>query len=156
MFEMQVEGDAKQEAIGGYLALNCTPPYVVYLRGDLGAGKTTLVRGFLRGAGYQGSVKSPTYTLLEPYELGFISCYHIDLYRLADVEELEYLGIKDLLRPDAYLLIEWPERGEGGLPQPDLVIDITHQGEARCLQFHPKNDKAREIIQRMQDDLLNG
>ncbi len=103
--------------------------------GDLGTGKTTLVRGILRGPGHTGPVRSPTYTLLEPYELGAMCLYHLDLYRLSDPEELEYLGLRDLLDGRSLLLVEWPERGRGALPAPDLVVHIEHAGEARSLDL---------------------
>ncbi|MET0022242.1 MAG: tRNA (adenosine(37)-N6)-threonylcarbamoyltransferase complex ATPase subunit type 1 TsaE [Candidatus Thiodiazotropha sp. 6PLUC1] len=156
MIELTVSGEAQQEEVGRRLAMNCFPPCIVYLVGDLGAGKTTLARGFLRGVGYQGRVKSPTYTILEPYEMGKVSCYHFDLYRLSDVEELEYLGIQDLLTEDAYMLIEWPERGEGGLPSPDLVVDIAHDGVARRIKIGGVSRKGREIFQEIQSDLVDG
>ncbi|MEJ2610374.1 MAG: tRNA (adenosine(37)-N6)-threonylcarbamoyltransferase complex ATPase subunit type 1 TsaE [Candidatus Thiodiazotropha sp.] len=156
MIEILVEGETQQEAIGRCLAMNCQPPCIVYLVGDLGTGKTTLTRGFLRGLGYQGRVKSPTYTIMEPYELGSISCYHFDLYRLADAEELEYLGIKDLLKSNAYILIEWPEKGEGGLPSADLLLQITHQGDARQIKFKAGTGKGTDIIQEIQHHLVNG
>jgi tRNA threonylcarbamoyladenosine biosynthesis protein TsaE len=156
MVELTVTGEVEQEEVGRCLAMNCTPPCIVYLVGDLGAGKTTLARGFLRGVGYQGRVKSPTYTLLEPYEIGAVSCYHFDLYRLSDAEELEYLGIEDLLTSNAYMLIEWPENGEGGLPSPDLVVKIHHVGVGRHIQFIGVSEKGREILQEIQCDLANG
>ncbi|MBV2090157.1 MAG: tRNA (adenosine(37)-N6)-threonylcarbamoyltransferase complex ATPase subunit type 1 TsaE [Candidatus Thiodiazotropha sp. (ex Ctena orbiculata)] len=156
MIELRVTGEAEQEALGRRLALNCRPPCIVYLVGDLGAGKTTLTRGFLRGVGYQGRVKSPTYTLLEPYELGSISCYHFDLYRLADAEELAYLGIQDLLTDDAVMLIEWPEKGQGGLPAADLLVKIEHDGLSRQVTIEGVSDRGSEIIQEIQSDLLDG
>lgn len=156
MLELTVSGEVRQEEIGRRLALNCSPPCIVYLVGDLGAGKTTLARGFLRGVGYQGRVKSPTYTLLEPYELEQVSCYHFDLYRLAAAEELEFLGIEDLLTSNGYMLIEWPEKGEGGLPPPDLVVEISHAGLARSLRIEGVSDKGREIFLQIQSDLANG
>ncbi|MCU7871176.1 MAG: tRNA (adenosine(37)-N6)-threonylcarbamoyltransferase complex ATPase subunit type 1 TsaE [Candidatus Thiodiazotropha sp. (ex Lucinoma borealis)] len=156
MFEIEVEGEAGQEAIGRRLALNCVPPCIVYLEGDLGAGKTTLARGFLRQLGYQGRVKSPTYTLLEPYELDALSCYHFDLYRLADPEELEYLGIEDLLGSDAILLIEWPERGEGLLPPADLKVRISHQGQGRVLIFSAESEQGTKSYEALQGDLAKG
>ena len=110
---------------------------VVHLRGELGAGKTTLVRGLLRGLGYSGTVRSPTYTLIEPYEIGGERIYHLDLYRLADPEELEYLGLRDLLDGEALLLVEWPERGAGVLPAPRLDILIEHAPPGRRIRLSP-------------------
>ncbi|HEX6929822.1 MAG TPA: tRNA (adenosine(37)-N6)-threonylcarbamoyltransferase complex ATPase subunit type 1 TsaE [Gammaproteobacteria bacterium] len=99
------------------------PGLVVYLEGDLGAGKSTLARGWLAGMGHGGRVKSPTYTLLEPYSLpGGRELAHLDLYRLSDPEELEFLGLRELSDPGHWLLIEWPEKGAGHLPAADLEI----------------------------------
>lgn len=103
---------------------------VVYLQGDLGAGKTTLVRGLLRALGHTGRVPSPTYTLVEPYSLGRRELKHLDLYRIADPEELAYLGIRDM---GGTLLIEWPERGVHFLPSPDLVCRLSVGGPGRLL-----------------------
>lgn len=99
---------------------------VVAIQGELGAGKTTLVRGLVNALGIDGSVRSPTYTLIEPYEAHGRHIYHLDLYRLADPREVEALGVCDLLRSDTVLLIEWPERGVGALPQADLTIAIAY------------------------------
>lgn len=123
-----------QQAFGSTLAGLCPLGCTIHLRGELGAGKTTLVRGFLRGRGHEGPVRSPTYTLVEPYELPSGAVYHLDLYRLGDPEELEYLGLRDLLGDTVILLIEWPERGEGWLPEPDLVIDIAHRPDGRDIR----------------------
>ena len=105
---------------------------MIFLRGQLGAGKTTLSRGFLRGRGYLGSVKSPTYTLVEPYEcLTGAPVYHFDLYRLGATSELAYLGIEDYLGARGILLIEWPERAEALLPRPDVEITLLAMGIGR-------------------------
>jgi len=103
----------------------------VYLHGDLGTGKTTLCRGILRALGHSGAVKSPTYTLLEPYELDGIQVLHLDLYRLARADELVYVGLDEALDAKVLRLIEWPERGEGFLPQPDMVVTLSIVGEHR-------------------------
>jgi tRNA threonylcarbamoyladenosine biosynthesis protein TsaE len=97
---------------------------IVYLTGDLGAGKTTLARGFLRACGVTSPVRSPTYTLVESYEVAGLTVVHLDLYRLHDPSELEPLGLRDLARPGYLWLVEWPERGAGRLPPADLVISL--------------------------------
>lgn len=107
---------------------------VVFLYGQLGAGKTTLVRGILRALGHIGSVKSPTYTLLEPYEVGDRTIYHFDLYRIGDGGELDFIGIDELMDADAIKLVEWPERGDGRLPEPDVVIRLSLEGEGRRVE----------------------
>lgn len=123
----------------------------VYLRGELGAGKTTLVRAWLRGLGHEGPVRSPTYTLIEPYELPGGPCYHLDLYRLGDPEELEFLGLRDLLEVPALVLVEWPERGEGVLPPADLTIAIEHAGEARKLVFNAHSPAPKSFLDCLRD-----
>jgi len=118
-------------ALGGEIADNFSQGGLVFLHGDLGTGKTTLVRGLLRHLGFAGTVKSPTYTLVEPYCINGRDIYHFDLYRLADPEELEYMGVRDYLLSDALCLIEWPEKAGRFLPQADLNVFIQHADEAR-------------------------
>ena len=117
-----VVDEAAMLAYGAALAREFGPEDLVFLVGDLGAGKTTLARGILRGLGFAGHVKSPTYTLVEPYEFGSTRVYHFDFYRIKDREELEYIGLDDLLGERAIKLVEWPERAFGRLPTPQRVI----------------------------------
>jgi len=116
---------------------------VVHLEGPLGAGKTTLARGLLRGLGHDGRVRSPTFTLLEPYELAQCSLIHLDLYRLADPGELDYLGLVDMLAPGTVVLVEWAERGGDRLPRADLHISIDYEGSGRtamCRALTPRGE----------------
>lgn len=119
------------EALGAELARQVAPGTLLFLHGNLGAGKTTLVRGFLRALGHSGAVRSPTYALVESYQLAGRHYHHFDLYRLGDPEELEFLGIRDYLDGTATLLVEWPERAGDLLPPPDLRVLIEVEGEGR-------------------------
>ena len=123
------------EAFGARLAAALPRAALVFLRGDLGAGKTTLVRGILRALGHTGAVKSPTYTLLEPYELPTRRVYHFDFYRIGDSRELEFIGIDELMSSDALKLVEWPERVEDRLPKPDVELRLHQEGEGRRLEM---------------------
>jgi tRNA threonylcarbamoyladenosine biosynthesis protein TsaE len=119
------------EALAGSLPQRQTTGTVLYLRGDLGAGKTTCVRSFLRSLGAVGTVRSPTYTLLETYSLAALTCVHVDLYRVRTAGEVEELGLRDLLDERHLLLIEWPEKGGLAVPAADLELHLEYAGEGR-------------------------
>jgi tRNA threonylcarbamoyladenosine biosynthesis protein TsaE len=117
--------------LGAALARCCPLPLTLYLHGELGAGKTTLVQGFIAALGYCGRVRSPTYTLVESYPLQRCEICHFDLYRLGDPEELEYLGIRDYLGPSAIWLVEWPRHGLGVLPAADVEVKLEYRDQGR-------------------------
>ena len=119
---------------------------VIFLRGDLGAGKSTLARAYLHSRGYLGRVKSPTYTLIESYQLPDGEVHHLDLYRLKDPEELEFIGIRDLFQTGAMILIEWPEKGMQVLPEPDLDILIKPREPGRTLIFQAHTANGQDFI----------
>ncbi len=122
---------------------------VIHLVGDLGAGKTTLARGFMRGYGITGAIKSPTYTLVEPYELESCQLYHFDLYRLGSMDEVEYLGVEDYFHENSVCLIEWPDKGGNRLPAADLVLFLSSSGTGRRLQCQLISEKGQLIYQRL-------
>lgn len=127
--------EAETVALGLALSELLPLPFVIYMYGDLGAGKTTFVRGLLQGMGHDGAVKSPTYTLVEPYELKDKKVYHFDLYRLADPEELEFIGIREYQEEDSLLIFEWPDKGDGMIPEANLVIELEYQDKGRKADF---------------------
>lgn len=122
---------AATEALGAALAAGVAPGRVLHLRGDLGAGKTTVVRGVLRALGYEGRVKSPTYTLVEPYALSSLHLYHFDFFRLKDAEEWESSGFRDYFGPHAACLVEWPERAGAALGTPDVELQLDFAPHGR-------------------------
>ena len=147
-------GEAATMALGAALAAAGLSRGAVYLAGELGTGKTTLVRGFLRAAGVTGTIRSPTFTLVEEYRVGASTVGHYDLYRLSDPEELEFLGLRDHLAVDALLFFEWPERGAGVLPHPDLDIRFEYAGtapetDARRVRCTGRGCEVRTLLERM-------
>lgn len=146
MIELDIRSAAEMEELGIGLARAVQPGSTIFLHGELGTGKTTLVRGFLRALGHGGSVKSPTFTLVEPYEVGGRRVYHFDLYRLAAGEELEYLGVRDYFDGESICLVEWAERGGGSLPAADLSVDIAYSGPDRHVVLRPATAKGEVLL----------
>ncbi|ETI61268.1 tRNA (adenosine(37)-N6)-threonylcarbamoyltransferase complex ATPase subunit type 1 TsaE [Marinomonas profundimaris] len=144
--EKEVFGEEAMVNLGEVLSSALKMGGVVHLDGDLGMGKTTLVRGVLRGLGYQGPVKSPTYTIVEPYELPNLDAYHFDLYRVGDAEELEFMGIRDYFTDGALCLIEWAEMGRGALPAADLVISLALIRQGRNVVLEAQTVKGEEAL----------
>ncbi|MEE9160380.1 MAG: tRNA (adenosine(37)-N6)-threonylcarbamoyltransferase complex ATPase subunit type 1 TsaE [Gammaproteobacteria bacterium] len=146
MYQLDIIDAPAMEALGQKLASLCHPGCKLFLQGELGAGKTTLVRGFLRGHGYEGIVKSPTYTLIEPYQLNDLEIYHFDLYRINDPEELESIGIRDYFSGSGICLLEWPEKGAALLGSPDVSIQIQYQDDQRKVSLEAKTSAGKDII----------
>jgi tRNA threonylcarbamoyladenosine biosynthesis protein TsaE len=143
---LEVADEVETIDLGRRVSKFINPKLVITLQGDLGAGKTTLSRGILKGLGHIGNVKSPTYTLVEPYELALGAVYHFDLYRMVDPEELEYMGFADYLSDAALCLVEWPECGGGFLPVADVSISIGHSGEGRCVTLNAHSEAGLELV----------
>ena len=117
---------------------------VLYLKGELGAGKTTCVRSLLRALGVTGLVRSPTYTLVETYPLATLTCVHVDLYRLQSLTEVDELGLRDLMGPGSLIMVEWPERGGAAVPPADLELTLLYAGEARQASLSAKTKLGTE------------
>lgn len=133
--QIRLPDPAATDALGQQLAATLPGQAVVYLRGDLGAGKSALARALLRALGASGAIRSPTYTLVERHRLADGEAAHLDLYRIAQAGELEFLGLQDLLPELRLVLVEWPERGAGALPPPDLEIGLALDGAGRLAEL---------------------
>ncbi len=149
--ERYLPDEAATLALGAALAAATPSGCRIWLHGDLGAGKTTLVRGFLHALGWRGPVRSPTYTLVESYALpGHADVHHFDLYRVADPEELEYLGARDLLDGDGISVIEWPQRGAGFLPPADLEVFLTHRPPGRAVRVLGHGERGLAVVRQLE------
>ena len=145
-----LEGESATLEFAARLAGICSPPLTIFLQGDLGAGKTTFARGFINKLGHRGNVKSPTFTLVETYELDATRLYHFDLYRLKDPLELEYIGVREIMgEEDVMCLIEWPEKGGDLLPEADLVIRLEYEDTVRRVQCQANSTKGQMIIDKL-------
>jgi tRNA threonylcarbamoyladenosine biosynthesis protein TsaE len=147
---LELDDENAMVTLGQRLAKVTEPGCVMYLHGGLGMGKTTLSRGFIQSLGHAGAVKSPTYTLVEPYDFTGFTVYHFDLYRLGDPEELEFMGIRDYFTATTICLIEWPERGSGVLPPADLVITIVKSGSGRCVTLCSQTTAGAVVVTGLQ------
>jgi tRNA threonylcarbamoyladenosine biosynthesis protein TsaE len=132
---MRLNDEAETLACGARFVAQLQAGVVVYMHGNLGAGKTTFVRGMLQGLGYAGKVKSPTYTLVEPYDFFNYTVYHFDLYRFTSEEEWDAAGFRDYFNPQSICIIEWPEKASELLPSADIEIRLTMDGDGRQLQL---------------------
>ena len=149
-----IEDTSKMEAFGAKLADFIGDVGLVTLSGNLGAGKTTLTRGFIQAIGHKGTVKSPTSTLVEPYYINDRSIMHFDLYRLSEPEELEYLGFRDYLDGSTLCLIEWPEKAKDFLPKPDLAINIKVVKGGRQISWQSFSKKGAIVDQHLSTNFL--
>lgn len=143
---IHADAEVDTETLGARLARACPRGACLYLSGDLAAGKTTFARGYLRGLGHRGAVKSPTFTLVESYVLDGAAVHHFDLYRVADPEELEFIGIDDYFAGEADCLVEWPARGAGVLPVPDLDIGLTVVPAGREIDLEARTERGLAAI----------
>lgn len=144
-----LKNEAETVNFGAKIATTIEGGEIIFLKGDLGAGKTTFVRGFLNALGHFGNVKSPTYTLIEPYSISGKNVYHFDLYRINDPEELEAMGIRDYCDGESICLYEWPEQGQGVLPEADIILSISHTESGREVKVDAKSAKGEQILSRI-------
>ena len=144
--ELQITSTAAMEGLGGQFAKAVSDGCTIYLQGPLGAGKTTWVRGFMRALGHTGATKSPTYGLVESYQLGGYDIHHFDLYRLNAPDELEHIGIRDYLSTNSIYIVEWPERGGDAMPPADIKINFLYDGTARKVCVNAYSSSGHRLI----------
>lgn len=151
--ELFLADESQQIALAKIVAQHLKSSFVMLLKGDLGVGKTTFARGFVQASGFDGVVKSPTYTIVEPYPIDANRmCYHFDLYRLADPEELEFTGARDYFNDNDVCLVEWPENAEGFLPPADWICEFSHYNEGRNLIISAMTEKGESLMLRALSD----
>jgi tRNA threonylcarbamoyladenosine biosynthesis protein TsaE len=148
-WQLAVPDEAASAALAGRFAQHLEAPCVIYLQGDLGAGKTLFTRAYIHALGYQGYVKSPSYGLLETYEVAGKTVLHLDLYRIEDPEELEYLAIRDLYDARTVLMVEWPDRGGMFLPNPDLVLEFGETDASRFIRCRPFSTAGKALAKKV-------
>ncbi len=141
-----LKDESETVALGAKVAAAIQGGEIIYLSGELGAGKTTFVRGFLNALGHSGNVKSPTYTLVEPYSINGKNIYHFDLYRINDPEELEAMGIRDYCDGESVCLYEWPEQGKEVLPDADIILSLSHSDSGREVKIQSNSVKGEFIL----------
>lgn len=146
---VDVNDEQATAELAAKLAKACDRATVIYLHGDLGAGKTSFCRSFIQALGYSGRVKSPTYTLVEPYQVGDWRIFHFDLYRLSDPEELEFIGIRDYFEPDCLCLIEWPQKGGQLLAPADLQINIAFSEPGRTFELLALSERGEALLAKL-------
>ncbi len=144
--ELLINNEQEMMHLGKLLAQASQGKGIIFLHGDLGAGKTTFCRGVLTALGHKGTVKSPTYTLLEPYRVNGRAIYHFDLYRLGDPEELEFIGGRDYFDQNSLCLVEWSSKGEGALPQPDMEITLNYNLPGRTALLCAVTDYGQQLV----------
>lgn len=151
---VQINGEEAMVAWGSRLGEALADGGTVFFHGDLGTGKTTLCRGVIHAFGHEGPVKSPTYTLVEPYNYRGVDIYHFDLYRLGDPEELEYIGFRDYFDGSSVCLVEWPEKGAGMLPTADLGIFVKHMDGGRQLRILSSGQRGEIILKKISETCI--
>lgn len=152
-FQTHLHDEAGTAALGASLARALAPGLAIYLHGDLGAGKTALTRAMLHAAGYEGHVKSPTYTLAEPYTVRLgdrtVEIIHFDLYRLASPEEFLDAGFREHFNENTICVIEWPEKAAGVLPAPDIKVHLSISGDGRDIELQGLTDQGSQCLDRL-------
>ncbi|MFT4561442.1 MAG: tRNA threonylcarbamoyladenosine biosynthesis protein TsaE [Gammaproteobacteria bacterium] len=154
MITITVRSDIEMEKFGAAVSIAANQAVRIYLSGGLAAGKTTFARGFIRARGHEGAVKSPTFTIVESYELDNRPVHHFDLYRLTDAEELEYIGLDEYFDDAADCLVEWPIRGRGVLPPADIELNLVVDGTFRDIELKAFSEYGNKLIPEIENKYL--